>query len=90
MRRRTGLRREEECVLKLVARYVEKLKLPKKPGEDYIDELRQSLAASQGRTVADTSSGSANGSGVNNAGASVRFTARPSALALRTGTKTPK
>ncbi|MBI1896161.1 MAG: DNA topoisomerase IB [Acidobacteria bacterium] len=86
----TGLRREEECVLKLVAKYVEKLKLPKKPGEDYIDELRQSLSASPGRTVADTSSGSANGSGVNNAGASVRFTARPSALALRTGTRTPK
>jgi DNA topoisomerase-1 len=36
-------RREEDCVMKLVAKYVEKLSPPKRPDEDLLPELKQSL-----------------------------------------------
>jgi DNA topoisomerase-1 len=35
--------RAEECVMKLVTKYVEKLKPPKRPDEDLLPELKQSL-----------------------------------------------
>jgi DNA topoisomerase I len=38
-----NLARQEECVMKLVAKYIEKLAPPKKPGEDYVTELKASL-----------------------------------------------
>jgi DNA topoisomerase-1 len=36
-------KRAEECVMKLVTKYVDKLKPPKRPDEDLLPELRQSL-----------------------------------------------
>lgn len=38
-----SLNREEDCITKLVANYVANMAAPKKPGEDYVGELKKSL-----------------------------------------------